>query len=125
MTEYEFGIEPFPHQFVKRDRIQAGLSQSVVMIQSDLVGGSLHASRAAIEYKRILAVPCPTELDVLSGEKKIEANKLLSGENNREKAFLLKCKEEELRHVLIIRSKDDYNQLSMVLRGVNQSAHPL
>ena len=118
VTEYGFGIEPFPHQFVKRDRIQAGLARGVVMIQSNLGGGSLHASRAAIDYKRILAVAKPAELDVSRKEENIAANQVLSGENTKDKKILMKCKEEKLKHIFIIRSKDDYAQLSEKLATV-------
>jgi len=60
LCEFPFGREPIPQQFVKRDSTQAGLVQGVVMIQSDVRGGSLHASRAALTYARWLAVPYPT-----------------------------------------------------------------
>ena len=96
-------MEPFAPQFVKRDRIQAGLARGVVMIQSDHKGGSLHASRAAVGYKRLLAVPYPTERDIANREEKIEANLTLVGENLREKAALLQCAESDLERVLIIR----------------------
>lgn len=124
VTEYGFGLEPFPHQFVKRDRIQAGLAQGVVMIQSDREGGSLHASRAAIEYKRILAVPSPTERDISNHEKKIEANQLLCADNSEEKAQFLKCGESDLMRVFIIRNKDEYSSLSKVLAGSQSSSYP-
>lgn len=115
VTEYGFGVEPFAHQFVKRDRIQAGLARGVVMIQSDHAGGSLHASRAAVEYQRLLAVPFPTERDTASKEKKIEANLTLSGNNLIDKAALLQCAVEDLRQIFIIRGKDDYPRLSIAL----------
>lgn len=43
--------------YVIRDRTQAALSTGVVMVQSNLGGGSLHASRAALADNRWLAVP--------------------------------------------------------------------
>jgi DNA processing protein len=63
LSEFPFGRPPLPPQFVKRDRTQAGLAQGVVMIQSDVRGGSLHAARAALVYQRWLAVPYPTGKD--------------------------------------------------------------
>ncbi len=78
VSEYHFGQEPLPWNFVKRDRTQAGLAEGVVMVQSDLAGGSLHASRAAIDYKRWLAIPYPTRQDVSWQESKIQANLLLA-----------------------------------------------
>lgn len=122
-TEYEFGVEPYPPQFVKRDRIQAGLAQGVVMIQSDLEGGSLHASRASIEYGRILAVPLPTERDISMNERKIGANLLLAGKDTVGKANLLKCLVVGLDRLFVIRSRVDYAGLSKALSGSITSVH--
>ena len=115
VTEYGFGVEPFGPQFVKRDRIQAGLARGVIMIQSDQQGGSLHASRAAVAYQRLLAVPCPTERDIASREKKIEANLILSGESIEAKSKLLNCLDSDLKYLFIIRGRDDYQRLSIAL----------
>jgi len=111
VTEYGFGIKPYPPQFVKRDRIQAGLAQGVVMIQSDLDGGSLHASRASIEYKRFLAVPKPTDRDVSNYEKQIQTNLILCGSDCSAKMNLLKCNSSALDRVIVVNDKDDYPQL--------------
>lgn len=118
VSEYGFGVEPFPHQFVKRDRIQAGLSRGVVMIQSDLEGGSLHASRATIEYQRILAIPIPTERDITNRERKVEGNRVLTNDTDKNKCLLLKCNESDLRRLFVLRSKEDYPRLSQILLNV-------
>lgn len=108
ITEYRFGQEPLPTNFVKRDRIQAGLAQGVVMIQSDTSGGSLHASRASVEYGRWLAVPYPTEMDIQRNEPKVQANLLLADGSSQDKVDLLKCQQADLRRLIILRSRDDY-----------------
>lgn len=41
--------------FVERDRIQAGLSNGVIVIESTLDGGTIHTVKAAIKYKRPVA----------------------------------------------------------------------
>jgi DNA processing protein len=112
VTEYPFGIDPIPPHFVKRDRIQAGLARGVIMVQSDLNGGSLHASRAAVEYGRLLAVPIPTDRDTLDQQPKVGANRLLSFGSDGEKTDLLKCQPRQLSLVFIIRSRDDYALLA-------------
>jgi DNA processing protein len=111
VTEYSFGQEPLPQQFVKRDRIQAGLVQGVVMIQSDVVGGSLFASRAALDYQRWLAVPYPTPQDISKEEPKIQGNLLLVNWSPEEKTDVLKCQPSDLRRLIILRSKSDYAQM--------------
>jgi DNA processing protein len=108
VTQYPFGTEPLPAQFVQRDKTQAGLARGTVMIQSDVQGGSLHASRASIGYGRWLAVPFPTERDRAAGEPKIGANLLLSGDDAAAKTQLLKCSVSDLDRIVILRDRSDY-----------------
>lgn len=111
VSEYRFGVEPRPEFFVKRDWIQAGLAQGVVMIQSDLKGGSLHASRAALDYGRWLAVPYPTDQDRQNREPKVQANLTLAEGAESELAELLRCAPSALERIIILRSRDDYGQM--------------
>lgn len=111
VSEYRFGQAAQPQQFVKRDRTQAGLAQGVVMVQSDLKGGSLHASRAALDYRRWLAVPFPTALDQANNEPKVQANLLISEESMEKRAELLRCGLSALNKVIILRGKEDYSRM--------------
>lgn len=109
VSQYPVGREAIPQQFVQRDKTQAGMAQGVVMIQSDLEGGSLHASRAALSYRRWLAVPYPTERDRAKKEPKIQANLLLAEGDVPARSELLRLKDSSgLDRVLILRSKEDY-----------------
>ncbi len=111
VTEYPYGQGPTPHQFVKRDRTQAGMSRGVVMVQSDLAGGSLHASRASISYGRWLAVPQPTAKDIAQKESKVQANSLISEGSPESICEFLSCDEPALDRVKVIRGRDDYPSL--------------
>ena len=111
VSEYRFGVEPRPEFFVKRDRIQAGLAQGVVMIQSDLKGGSLHASRAALDYGRWLAAPYPTDPDRLNREPKVQANLTFAEGSEQDRMELLRCSASALDRVVILRSRDDYAKM--------------
>lgn len=111
VSEYPMGRDALPRQFVKRDLIQAGLSQGVAMIQSGRAGGSLHASRAALEYDRLLIVPYPTQLDLENREPVIEANRILARGPADEQCELLGCKPAALRNRLVVRGRDDYPAL--------------
>lgn len=111
VTEYRFGVEPRPEFFVKRDRIQAGMAQGVVMIQSDHRGGSLHASRAALDYDRWLAVPYPTDADHANREPKAQANLTLADGSDQDRMELLRCSSSALERIIVLRSRDDYAKL--------------
>lgn len=111
VSQYPIGKDVLPVQFVQRDKTQAGMAAGVVMIQSDVQGGSLHASRAAIEYGRWLAVPYPTELDRANNEPKIQANLILADGAADEIASLLRRDNKSPQpKVLVLRSKDDYER---------------
>ena len=111
ISEYPFGRNVVGAQFVKRDRTQAGLSQGVVMIQSDIKGGSLHASRAALDYKRWLAVPYPTDKDRENGEPKVQANLVIAEGTDAERADILRCPISSLSLVRVVRGREDYLRL--------------
>lgn len=111
VSQYPIGQAVIPQQFVQRDKTQAGMAQGVVMIQSDLKGGSLHASRASVEYGRWLAVPYPTDQDRANGEPKIQANLLLSDGSDVDVSNLLRMdKKPSSARILVLRSKEDYDQ---------------
>jgi DNA processing protein len=119
VSEYGFGIEPHASYFVKRDRIQAALSKAVVMIQSEKAGGSMHATKAVIEYGRVLAIPRPTERDLANREKKIEVNQILCDGTPEEKAQLLDCTISDLDQLFVINGKDDYDPLAKRLENTS------
>ena len=109
VSEFPFGKGAIPQQFVRRDRTQAGLAQGVVMVQSDLKGGSLHASRAALDYGRWLAVPYPTDKDRAAGEAKVQANLTLADGSESERMNLLHLKlPGAMSKLVVLRTKDDY-----------------
>jgi DNA processing protein len=47
LSEYPPHAPARKHQFVARDRIQAGLSDAVLLIESELEGGAMHTVRFA------------------------------------------------------------------------------
>jgi DNA processing protein len=118
ITEYPIGTEPLPYHYAARDRIQAGLSRGVVMIQSSAGGGSLYAARECLECSRIMAVPKPTELDLRDNFDDVEANVVLTTGGDTEKIELLnlsKKSSEAIDNIFIISSKEDYPALEKEL----------
>lgn len=107
VSEYPFGQEVQKQQYVKRDRTQAGMALGVVMIQSDVKGGSLHASRACLDYGRWLAVPYPTERDLVTRASKAQANIVIADAPAHERANLLHCTTSALSRIIILRDKED------------------
>jgi DNA processing protein len=58
LSEYEPGVPPRPHHFLMRNRIIAGISCAVVVVQAAKKSGSLVTARAALEEGReVFVVP--------------------------------------------------------------------
>ncbi|MHB9704100.1 DNA-processing protein DprA [Alcaligenes aquatilis] len=119
ISEYPFGQTVRRQQYVKRDRTQAGLAQGVVMIQSDVKGGSLYASRASLDYDRWLAVPYPTEKDRERAGPKIQANLLIADGKDEQRMDLLWCSSPKLKKIIVLHSRDDYFQLLESMQGTS------
>lgn len=54
-SEYPVGMTPTRSAFAQRNRIQSGLSDGVLVIETDVRGGTMHTVRFALEQKRALA----------------------------------------------------------------------
>ena len=81
LTEFPSGTNPDKHNFVKRNRIVAGMSDAVIVVESGVKGGSLITAEIANSYFReVFAVPGRT-VDTQS----IGCNNLIAGN----KAILL------------------------------------
>lgn len=59
VSEYPTETPPRPNQFIERDRIQAGLSLSGLLLQSSSHGGSMHAMRALQKLNARIGVLAP------------------------------------------------------------------
>ena len=62
LSEYPPGTAPKGHHFPQRNRIISGLSQGVIVIESGLLGGSMHTANTALNQGREVAV-LPQNLD--------------------------------------------------------------
>ena len=54
VSEYALGTRPTKWSFAERDRIQSGLSDGVLVIETDVVGGTMHTVRYARRQGRPL-----------------------------------------------------------------------
>lgn len=56
VSEYPVFCEHLKHHFIKRNRIQSGLSSAVILVESNIKSGSFHTVNYAIKQNKILAV---------------------------------------------------------------------
>lgn len=112
ISEFPFGKGASKAFFVKRDRTQAALSQGVVMIQSSLGGGSLHAARASLKNDRWLAVPTTTERDRLDAAEQVAANLVLTATEKARAVELLRCGRGDLERLRVLSDSQDIQRLT-------------
>jgi DNA processing protein len=62
VSEYPLGVKPFRNFFAERDRIQSGLADAVLVIETDIKGGTMHTVRfAAAQRREVACISHPIE----------------------------------------------------------------
>ncbi len=73
VSEYPMGMTPLRTAFAERDRIQSGLSDGVLVIETDVKGGTMHTVNFSRQQQRPLA--CIDHPDVWLAEPKVQGNR--------------------------------------------------
>jgi DNA processing protein len=90
ISEYFVGQKPLANYFVERDRLQAGLSNGIIVVETDIKGGTMHTVKFAKENKRRIAAFNHGRPELLH-HPKTQGNQMLIREGT---AFSLGTKEE-------------------------------
>jgi DNA processing protein len=115
ISEYKHRTPPYRGSFVERDTVQAQASLGVVLIQSDVRGGSLHACRAILKQRRYLFVAAPSRTDRENNESKIFANlRLLYGGINSA-VELLGVDTQEAARIIPLLNRDALDHAESVM----------
>lgn len=80
VSEYPVGSKPTRSTFVERDRIQSGLSEAVLVIETGVRGGTMHTVRFARNQKRPIA--CIDYTEQPSAQNNAKGNKKLIKDGN-------------------------------------------
>jgi DNA processing protein len=78
ISEYAPGTPPRGNLFIERDRLQSGLSDAVIVIETDVKGGTMHTVQFCIEQKRLLG--CLAHPPQCINVSKARGNQLLIAE---------------------------------------------
>lgn len=79
VSEYFFDQTARTNFFVERDRIQAGLSDNVFVVETGIKGGTMHTVKYALENQRKIFTYCHPEK--FHGEEKVQGNQMLIRES--------------------------------------------
>lgn len=75
VAEHPVGIKPLSNYFVERDRLQSGLSDAVIVLETDIKGGTMHTVGFAEKQGRMLA--CFHHPSPYNDHPKAQGNQLL------------------------------------------------
>lgn len=81
ISEYPVGVEPYAPYFVERDRLQSGISDATIVVQTGIVGGTMHAVNATLMNNKPLFAIEYTSPSVM-GQEKVLGNRKLIMEGN-------------------------------------------
>ena len=81
ISEYPLGEQVKPHYFVERDRLQSGMSMAVIVVETGIVGGTMHTVKFCRIQERQLA--CIAHPESLRNEKSVQGNIKLIKEGAR------------------------------------------
>jgi len=59
LSEQPPGTPALPKHLTRRNRIQSGMSVATIVMQTDIVGGTMHTARYTLLQGRLLAAPVP------------------------------------------------------------------
>lgn len=77
LSEYPIKTFPMSNFFVERDRLQAGLAQATIVVQTGIQGGTMHAVRATIENNKHLFVVQYKDESIMNNVKVLGNLKLI------------------------------------------------
>jgi DNA processing protein len=100
---------------VKSCRIQAGISHGLILIQSSIDGGSKFTLKAFCETNRPIGIIYPFQSDI--DLHTYNANKEIILNNKKGLSKFAGIKEDKIltQKILIIKSKDDYQELEEII----------
>jgi len=68
LTEFSRGTPPLKYHFPRRNRLIAGLSRAVIVVEAPVKSGAMLTAMLAVDYDReVFAVPGPVDLDTSRG----------------------------------------------------------
>ena len=126
LSEQPPGTPALPKHLFRRNRIQSGMSAATVVMQTDLVGGTMHTARYTLLQGRLLIAPVPQGGHAT--EAKSRGLLALTQRTGTDLARLLEAKEDYARLLerkfadrpvaMPLTGREDYDQLLDALEAL-------
>lgn len=116
LSEYQVGTRPFKNYFVERDRLQSALSECVIVVETDVVGGTMHTVKYSKEQSKILA--CYKHDIKYEKDKQTQGNKILI-ESNQAIALDSPSSIDNLKQIIFEKISKRINEDNEVVNSKN------
>lgn len=116
ISEYPYNSYIGKSNFVQRDATQAALSSAVILVQTGIPGGSLHASRASLQFGRYLIVAGQSKTDLANNEEKACGNNLIIKSNYNDVKKILKIDRFDKDLLFPLINKEHFESIEEKLR---------
>ncbi|WP_312953133.1 DNA-processing protein DprA [Superficieibacter sp.] len=120
VSEYPYNSYVGRSNFVQRDTIQAAISTAVILIQTGIPGGSLHASRASLQFGRPLIVAGQSKSDIMNREDKAIGNDALINSSYEDIRKMLKINDFNKDLLLPLVNRNHYESIESKLRTMSK-----
>jgi DNA processing protein len=107
VTQFPFGITPKAFSYMQKNRLQALLSEAVVLVQASLKSEALYFAKTILQEGQKLFVVPPSQKDIDNNEVNIEVNQVIVSKDSYEIKKLLFCDCKTLQNIIIMENKDD------------------
>lgn len=122
ISEYPPNKKEDTFSVVKSCRIQAGISQGLILVQSSLSGGSRFTVKAYCETSRPIAVikPVLSDYDLLT----YEANKEILEKGIKGLSKFTELKDEKIltKEIFAIKTKEDFSKFEEIVRNKEKNS---
>jgi DNA processing protein len=133
ISEQRFAVPPAARNLVQRDRLQSGMSQATIVMQTDIIGGSMHTVRFTLQQGRLLFAPVPQgrhaeeakSRGILALTQQDGAALASSIARDPTYAALLRGKFRDVPPAMGLKGKDDYELMLQKLEEAAADPKPL
>ena len=99
ISEYGSGTKIQNHHFIERDRLQSGLSNSILIIETSLTGGTMHTYKFALEQTKLIGCCYFDDIERFDGNIEIlkNSNVFKINDPNDLDNFIVQSKESKFK----------------------------
>jgi DNA processing protein len=126
VSEYPFDTQPFPLNFVARNRIISGISDAILITEAALKSGSLHTANFALEQGRtVMAVPGNITSDQSAGTNNLIKSGATPVTEIRDILAAMELKQAGKKAIPMGTTPEESIVIELIARGISDASELL